>query len=213
MSRARESPCHTCRESSRVPVSRWKTRSVAGRRADGVSSRPMRISTCLLVTLGSVPAFAGSEPIFTFQQREMFSSPGALCNAWADIDGDGDPDLAVSFDSGEIRLYRNDDGILARAAASGLPSSGAEFRGLSWGDFDADGDPDLYAGVSTDDGSARNLLFRNEGGSRVPRGRRVRRRRPQACRHAPVELGRLRQRWRPRSLRRPALAGESPVPQ
>ncbi|MEL7046729.1 MAG: VCBS repeat-containing protein, partial [Pseudomonadota bacterium] len=96
---------------------------------------------------------------------EMFSLPGSLSNAWADFDGDGDPDLAVSAKSGEIRLYRNNDGSLQSVGEFlGLPTQGDEIRGLSWGDFDADGDPDLFAGSNVSPIPSRSYLFRNDNG-------------------------------------------------
>ncbi|MEM6773455.1 MAG: VCBS repeat-containing protein [Pseudomonadota bacterium] len=104
-------------------------------------------------------AFTAVEP------AEAFALPGSLSNAWADFDGDGDPDLAVSTKSGEIRLYRNEAGRLLNVGASlGLPLEGDEIRGLAWGDFDADGDPDLFAGSNVSPIPTRSYLFRNEGG-------------------------------------------------
>src|SRR6185503_10578393 len=77
-----------------------------------------------------------------------------------------DLDLAVSFESGAIRLYRNDANSFVEVGAPlGLPTAGPQVRGLSWGDFDGDGDPDLQAGISGAEGApARNFLFRNDGG-------------------------------------------------
>ena len=95
----------------------------------------------------------------------LFSLPGSLSNAWADYDGDGDPDLAVSAKSGEIRLYRNDAGkFYSVGATMGLPTEGDEIRALSWGDFDADGDPDLFAGSNVSPIPSRSYLFRNDAG-------------------------------------------------
>src|SRR3546814_6888876 len=51
-----------------------------------------------------------TEPAFTPVQPSDFSVPGSLSNSWADFDGDGDLDFAVSIKTGEIRLYRNDRG-------------------------------------------------------------------------------------------------------
>ena len=115
---------------------------------------------CIATTLAEVPAF-------TVVQPDSFTAPHALSNAFADFDGDGDLDLAVSFQDGAIRLFRNEiKAFVDVGAALGLPTAGPEVRGLSWGDFDGDGDPDLYAGVSGDaDLPARNLMFRNEGGN------------------------------------------------
>ena len=98
-------------------------------------------------------------------QSPPFDESPALSSAFADVDGDGDSDLAVSYTDGAIGLYINGAGTFVDfSARSGLPTSGPEVRGLSWGDFDGDGDPDLHAGVSGEvEKPARNLLFRNDG--------------------------------------------------
>ena len=76
-----------------------------------------------ILTMGAAPA---KEPAFTPVQPELLGMPGSLSNAWADFDNDGDLDLAVSLKSGEIRLYRNDKGVLVSVGgALGLPTSGA----------------------------------------------------------------------------------------
>ena len=103
------------------------------------------------------------DPAFTPVQPGDFAIAGSLSNSWADFDNDGDLDLAVSLKTGEIRLYRNDDGAFTNIGpALGLPVSGAEMRGLSWGDYDNDGWFDLYAGATRT--TEANLLFRNEAG-------------------------------------------------
>lgn len=110
---------------------------------------------------------SGPVPQFTTHQPELFSAPGALANAWADYDNDGDLDLAVSFKSGEVRLYRNDRGTFVNVgAALGLPMQGDEARGLSWGDYDGDGYSDLYVGTRKVPIASHNLLYRNDAGRR-----------------------------------------------
>ena len=47
---------------------------------------------------------------FTPVQPELLGMPNSFSNAWGDFDNDGDLDLAVSLGSGEVRLYRNDNG-------------------------------------------------------------------------------------------------------
>lgn len=117
----------------------------------------------LLTGLLIWPLFGQADEIsFSEIQPELFTAPGSLSNAWADYDNDGDPDLAVSFESGEIRLYRNDAGDFSNVGkAAGLSESGGDPRSLAWGDFDADGDLDLYVGYSGYDGPA-NQLYRND---------------------------------------------------
>src|SRR5262245_14738152 len=100
------------------------------------------------LALGLV-ASAAIDPAFTLVQPDLLAVPNSYSNAWGDYDNDGDVDLAVSLGSGEVRLYRNDTGVLASVgAAAGMPQAGShELRGLSWGDFDNDGFIDLLGGA------------------------------------------------------------------
>jgi FG-GAP-like repeat/ASPIC and UnbV len=105
---------------------------------------------------------------FESVQTDLFSVPNSYSNAWADFDNDGDLDLAVSLGSGEVRLYRNDNGTLVSVGKEmGLPQAGGgsyELRGLSWGDFDGDGFVDLLGGA-TQTGHVTKV-FHNLGGRR-----------------------------------------------
>ncbi|HWN06089.1 MAG TPA: CRTAC1 family protein [Steroidobacteraceae bacterium] len=123
-------------------------------------------AACLVTCAGCAALAVADAPDFTTVQAELFTAPHALSSAFADVEGDGDLDLAVSFQDGAIRVYRNESGVFVEAGAGlGLPTGGPEVRALAWGDFDGDGDPDLHAGLSADTGvAARNLLFRNEDG-------------------------------------------------
>ena len=60
---------------------------------------------------------AAWSPEFTPVQADILGEPGALTNAWADIDGDGDSDLFVGFNGSPNRLYRNDNGVLVDVAS------------------------------------------------------------------------------------------------
>ena len=110
----------------------------------------------------SVPA----GPAFTSVQPELLGVANSLANAWGDYDTDGDLDLAVSLGSGEVRLYRNDKGVLLSVGATlGMPQAGShELRGLSWGDFDGDGFIDLLGGATAKD--KLTIVLRNERGKK-----------------------------------------------
>jgi hypothetical protein len=85
-------------------------------------------------------------------------------SAWADADGDGDPDLAVTgvrFDSDAYvqgtSIYRNDGGTLVRID---VPLPGLTDPRLAWGDVDGNGRPDLL--LSGKDGPTPvTLVFLN----------------------------------------------------
>jgi hypothetical protein len=103
------------------------------------------------------------EPVrFAVAQPQLFAAGGALTDAWADIDGDGDPDRFVGFNGAPSRLYRNDGtaGFVDVASELGLVIE-RSVRTAAWGDFDADGDPDLLLGYAGD--GPVTALFRNDG--------------------------------------------------
>ena len=120
---------------------------------------------CGTVALGALGVAQGPVP-FAPVQREMLGVPNSYSNAWGDFDNDGDVDLAVSLGTGEVRLYRNDAGVLVSVGAgAGMPQAGShELRGLSWGDFDGDGDLDLLGGATSTDRPTK--VLRNDGGTR-----------------------------------------------
>ena len=109
---------------------------------------------------------AADEPPFVSVQTEAFAVPNSFSNAWGDYDNDGDLDLAVSLGTGEVRLYRNDRGVLTSVGAQlGMPQAGShELRGLSWGDYDGDGFIDLLGGSTPTD--KLTVVLHNEGGKK-----------------------------------------------
>lgn len=122
---------------------------------------PLKLSAAALIAARALQP-AGALP-FVEVQGDVFSVANSLSNAWGDYDNDGDLDLAVSIGTGEIRLYRNDKGVLVSVgAAMGMPQKGQEFRGLSWGDYDGDGFIDLMGGAT--DKAALSVVMHNEGG-------------------------------------------------
>jgi hypothetical protein len=78
--------------------------------------------------------------------------------AWGDVDGDGDPDLAVTALGDPLRMFVNDGSgrFEDRSASSGIVV--AEANGVSFADYDNDGDDDLLVV-----GDASDALFDNDG--------------------------------------------------
>ena len=68
-------------------------------------------------------------------QPELFSTAGAFVNAWADYDGDDDPDLFVGFNGTPNRLYRNTRGTFEDIAASAGLADSRAVRAAAWGDI------------------------------------------------------------------------------
>ena len=127
------------------------------------------VSMLLVVLLAAAPppmrigANTAEGLPFVSVQPELLGVANSYSNAWGDFDNDSDLDLAVSLGSGEVRLYRNDKGVLVSVDATlGMPQAGShELRGLSWGDFDADGDIDLFGGATAAD--KPSMVLRNDG--------------------------------------------------
>jgi hypothetical protein len=64
---------------------------------------------------------------------------------FADIDGDGDPDLLVAIEWGPIRVLRNDHGRFTPVEFPGLSGVSSRWNGLATGDLDGDGRLDIVA--------------------------------------------------------------------
>lgn len=87
--------------------------------------------------------------------------------AWADYDGDGDPDLLLTGTASDntriSRLYRNDgDGLFSEETLALLP--GVANGSVAWADYDGDGDPDFILTGNTVGSSRISRLYRNDGG-------------------------------------------------
>ena len=114
-------------------------------------------------------AIGGTEPTLLFDNVDgilgntpiwQSNNPYHGCQdlAWADIDNDGDPDLAtVEFSNGQVRIYLNVDGVLESTPSWVYDADGAG-TALAFGDVNGDGLLDLAMGQS---GQPCILLFLN----------------------------------------------------
>lgn len=112
---------------------------VGGQYRPGRYPEPVR-STLWINDAGTLrPAAKAGEPL---------ASLGFVSGAtWADLDGDGDQDLAIAVEWGPIRLFRNQGGVLEDVtAAMGLAGRTGWWSGITAGDFDGDGRVDLAVG-------------------------------------------------------------------
>ena len=120
----------------------------------------------LCVVLGGLfLAMLPARAQFAFEpaQADLFAS-GTLTNAWADYDGDGDPDLFVGFNGARNRLYRNDAGVLRDDLGEAGLADRRPTRASAWGDYDGDGDPDLVVGYAPAADDIVLRLYRNTRG-------------------------------------------------
>ena len=130
--------------------------------------RPWRSGRVLWLLLALSSACGAPAPdvvpaAFDRVQPELFSTPGAQTNSWADYDGDGDLDLFVGMRYTPNRLYRNDGGRFVDVAPEVGLADLEDTRAGAWGDYDGDGDPDLYVGYPVAEDTP-NRLYRNDGG-------------------------------------------------
>ena len=117
----------------------------------------MKLSASLSILLAILVA-----PTFEPVQPEVFKAGGALTNAWADYDADGDLDLFVGFNgTSRNKLYQNTNGQFTDVASQAGVADSIGTRAAAWADYDNDGDIDLLVGVAP---PSILKLYQNQGG-------------------------------------------------
>src|SRR6266705_6629439 len=101
-----------------------------------ISLQALAMAALVAVSLSGATV---SGPTFELVQPDLFSASGAMPNAWADFDNDGDLDEFVGFRGRPNRLYRQDHGRFEDVAAAAGVADNVETRAAAWGDYDADG--------------------------------------------------------------------------
>lgn len=129
-----------------------------------------RPSVLLLLTL--LPVLAAAAPFLEPVPDTGLERPGATYGgAWADMDGDGRPDLALSRHAGAgPELYRNLGDLRFAPLELAAPEPGGvrDLHGVGVCDYDGDGRRDLMLSVGADRGMGRGekQLWRHLEGPR-----------------------------------------------
>src|ERR671913_2422207 len=87
----------------------------------------------IVAALALAAAMTPADSPFSFAvaQADLVGA-GTLTNAWADYDGDGDPDLFVGFNGTPNRLYRNDGGRFVDVAGEAGIADARATRAAAW---------------------------------------------------------------------------------
>ncbi|MEM7205738.1 MAG: VCBS repeat-containing protein [Planctomycetota bacterium] len=129
-----------------------------------------RSAVCLCLFGCSIQAQSRLTERLLLKANLPLSLEQSIALAFGDVDGDGDPDLAVANGdpaAQQNRLYRNEGGGRFVDATAGLPLESVMTRAMAFGDLDGDGDNDLVYGTGRTFSifplPARNELLVNDG--------------------------------------------------
>jgi hypothetical protein len=99
-------------------------------------------------------------PVIPFPVADLKEPGDSPLTSAGDIDGDGDPDLAMCSHFGpDILWAENADGKGGRWTRHDIALGKTGVHGLRLADFDNDGDLDLYAGENI----GRQFIYENDG--------------------------------------------------
>ncbi len=113
----------------------------------------------------SIPTVEGQ----TFTQSSTLTGVWASSTSWADVDGDGDPDLLVTGLTGPAdtcspltQLYLSQGGVLSATTDT---FDNIHLGQAAFGDYDGDGDLDIALSGATASGVGTLSLYVNQAGS------------------------------------------------
>ncbi len=149
---------HQTPDWSSMPINSWSC--VLGD-PDGDGDLDIVFGDCTETVNRTVKMFINNGGSFNmsadWQSDNTFHS---LDEAFVDIDGDGDLDLAITGEGTGVRIFMNHNGSLETTPSWGTDAI-VGGPALTFGDIDGDGDPDLAVAGGWSNSLA---LFRNNGG-------------------------------------------------
>ncbi|MBA7528878.1 hypothetical protein ES705_21070 [subsurface metagenome] len=118
--------------------------------------------------MGDIRYFRNDDGVYT-EQLGLSNPFDAISISYAspafvDVDDDGDPDLLVGENTGEVFYFKNDGGTFNAVVGPSNPFDGIDVGDIAnpvFADIDADSDPDLIIGAQTGD----LKYFQNNGGT------------------------------------------------
>lgn len=140
------------REKDAVPAQKpFATGCVRAADLDGDGDQDLFVGMRLLpgkvgVPVGGFLLKNDGKGYFSMEQPPVLKNLGLITDAvWADVDGDGDPDLAVVGEWMPVRIFINTNGQLSEADAATGATAGL-WKRIAPGDFNGDGLVDFMVG-------------------------------------------------------------------
>ena len=112
-----------------------------------------------------------SNPMLSLADGAGLRGPFAFASAFADLDGDGWPDLAIASDFGQSRLFWNNrDGTFTDGSVAARIGTDRNGMGSTFGDYDADGDLDWFVTSIMDQAANCEKILIQDESARISLG-------------------------------------------
>jgi uncharacterized repeat protein (TIGR01451 family) len=112
-------------------------------------------TTRVYINEGSTPPYLNTTSFWNANDTDLRAND----ITWADLQGDGDLELAIGYTNSPIQIYDNVANNFKRLNFEDLANI-VDTRSVAWGDYNADGWLDLAVGQSN---GAMNQVYRNNG--------------------------------------------------